>query len=175
MDCVLAARRVGPSGRVIGVDMTPEMVNRARAATADLAQVSIRLGEIEHLPVADASVDVVLSNCVMNLSPEKRAVYAEAMRVLRPGGRLAIADVVLLKPLPDALASRWEALSGCVAGAATAEQVEGWLRELGFEAIAVTPQPSSRAVIASWLPGSGAEDYVASATISAVRPTAAAA
>ena len=177
IDCLLAARQVGPEGRVIGVDMTPDMVSKARANArkVDAKNVEFRLGEIEHLPVADASVDVILSNCVINLSPDKRAVFAEALRVLRPGGRLAISDVVALGPLPPALASSLEALAGCVSGAAQVDVVEALLREVGFESIRVTVKPESRAFIREWFPGSGAEDHVASATIEATRPRSAAA
>ncbi|MBK6514715.1 MAG: arsenite methyltransferase [Polyangiaceae bacterium] len=171
-DCFLAAKQVGPTGRVIGVDMTPEMISKARANAAKLGtkHVEFRLGEIEHLPVADATVDVIVSNCVINLSPDKQAVFADALRVLKPGGRLAISDVVALAPLPAALASDVAALTGCVAGAVTVEAVRGWLEGLGFEAIRVEVNPQSRAFIRDWMPGSGVEDYVASATIQAVKP-----
>ncbi|MBZ0115499.1 MAG: arsenite methyltransferase [Sandaracinaceae bacterium] len=166
-DCLLAAARVGPKGRVIGVDMTPEMITRARdnVRRAGHANIEIRLGEIEHLPVADASVDVILSNCVINLSPDKQAVFRDTLRVLRPGGRLAISDVVSLKPLPEQLRTMAAALTGCVAGAAPVGEIEQILHDLGYEDVRVTVRPESREVIRSWYPG--AEEYVASATIEA--------
>lgn len=171
-DCFLAARQVGPSGRVIGVDMTPDMVSKARANAAKLGakNVEFRLGEIENLPLADGTVDVVLSNCVINLSPDKRAVFREALRVLKPGGRLAISDVVAIAELPEELRAQAIALTGCVAGAARAETVEQHLRELGYGEIRVTVREESRAFIRDWFPGSGAENYVASATIEATKP-----
>ncbi len=172
IDCFLAARKVGPQGRAIGVDMTPEMLVRARAAAKRLgiANVEFRLGEIEHLPVADGSVDVILSNCVINLSPDKPQVFREALRVLKPGGRLAIADVVALRDIPPHLASQVATWSGCVAGAAGVRDIERWLLAAGFTGIRVQVKHESRAVIAGWFPGSGAEDHVASATIEAVKP-----
>jgi SAM-dependent methyltransferase len=170
-DCFLAARQVGPTGRVIGVDMTPAMLTRARANAQKhgAATVEFRLGEIEHLPVADASVDVILSNCVINLSPDKAAVYREAFRVLKPGGRLAIADVVATSPLPAHLLNL-DALSCCVAGAASVEALRGHLGAAGFSDIRIDVKESSRDVVRDWMPGSHAEDYVASAYVQAVKP-----
>lgn len=133
-DCFLAARRVGQYGRVIGVDMTPEMVDRARenARKGDYSNVEFRLGEIENLPVGDNSVDVVISNCVINLSPDKARVFAEAFRVLKPGGRLMISDVVLLKELPNYIKSDPVAYVGCLAGAVMKEVYLDLIRGAGF-------------------------------------------
>jgi arsenite methyltransferase len=168
-DCFLAARAVGPTGKVIGVDMTPEMVAlaRANARKVDATNVDFRLGEIEHLPVADGSVDVILSNCVINLSPEKRAVFEEAFRVLRVGGRLAISDVVAIAPIPPELQSQAAALSGCISGAAPIDDVRRMLAEAGFKSIEVNIAPRSAAIVDSWLPG--ASRFIASATIEARR------
>jgi len=171
-DCFLAARQVGETGRVIGVDMTPEMLAKARenAGKGGYANVEFRLGEIEHLPVADDSVDVILSNCVINLSPDKRAVFRDAFRVLKPGGRLAISDVLATKPLPEKFRDDPALLSGCVAGAATVEDSARMLEEAGFADVRIEVKPESRAVIAEWFPGTGAEDFVASANIRATKP-----
>jgi len=172
LDCFLAARQVGAEGRVIGVDMTAEMISRARgnAAKGGFDNVEFRLGEIEHLPVADNTVDVILSNCVVNLSPDKPQVYADAFRVLRSGGRIAISDVVMLKPLPPDIAEDAGALSACVAGAAGVADLERILADAGFTDVAVRVKPESRAFIADWMPGRGIQDYVASATIEAKKP-----
>ena len=171
-DCLLAARAVGPAGQVIGIDMTHEMLAKARANAARLgmANVSFRLGEIEHLPVADNTADVILSNCVINLVPDKAQVFREALRVLKPGGRLAISDVVNFAPLPEHLAADPALLCGCVSGAAPVASLEGWLRAAGFTAIAITVQPQSRELIATWAPGSGIENFVVSAAIAARKP-----
>ncbi len=171
-DCFLAARQVGPEGRVIGVDMTPEMLSLARgnATKVGAANVEFRLGEIEHLPVADRSVDVIISNCVINLAADKRRVYAEALRVLKPGGRLAISDVVALSPLPAELARDLTLWASCAAGAMLKTDLESLLAELGFEDIRVEPVPGSREMIAQWAPGRGIEHYLASGRIQARRP-----
>ncbi len=171
-DCFLAAKQVGAAGRVIGIDMTPDMVSKARenARRIDARNVEFRLGEIERLPVADGSVDVILSNCVINLSPDKGAVFAEAHRVLKPGGRLAIADVVATAELPAAIAAQVEALTGCIAGAARADVLRGLLEGAGFEDVRIEVREESRAFIRDWMPGSGAENYVASATLQATKP-----
>ena len=174
IDCFLAAKQVGESGTVIGVDMTPEMIDRARenAKVAGSQNVEFRLGEIEHLPVADQSVDVILSNCVINLSPDKPAVFEEAFRALKPGGRLAISDVVATAPLPEDVRNNVELYVGCTAGAATVDEIESMLAGAGFADVQVTLNERSREVIREWLPESGLEDYVVSATIEAVRPEA---
>jgi SAM-dependent methyltransferase len=139
IDCFLAARETGPSGHVIGVDMTPAMLVRARvnATKGDWSHVEFRLGEIEHLPVADSSVDVIISNCVINLSPAKDQVFREALRVLKPGGRLLISDLVLLRPLAPALRDDVELYVGCVAGASMREDYLQLVRDAGFRDVEV--------------------------------------
>jgi len=171
-DCFLAARQVGETGRVIGVDMTPQMVTRARANAEKVkaSNVEFRLGEIERLPVADASVDVILSNCVINLSPDKPAVYREAFRVLRSGGRVAIADVLAREPLAPEHQADLALLVGCIAGAATVAEVEGWLRDAGFVDIAIREKPGSRELVESWAPGHPAAGSVLSASVEARKP-----
>ncbi|MCJ8499473.1 arsenite methyltransferase [Desulfatitalea alkaliphila] len=171
-DCFLAAREVGPEGRVIGVDMTPEMLSKARASAARIGalNVTFRLGEIEHLPVADNSVDVILSNCVINLSPDKPQVYREAFRVLKPGGRLAISDVVATAALPEVLHQEMALLTACVAGAETIPRLTEILTAAGFSRIRIQPKDESREVIRQWVPGRKIEDYIVSAAIEAVKP-----
>lgn len=172
VDCFVAARKVGPNGRVIGVDMTPDMISKARAnaAQAGFGNVEFRLGEIENLPVADNSADLILSNCVVNLSPDKPRVYAEALRILKPGGRVAISDIVALQPIPEEMRKDFAAYTGCIAGAAALPDLEAMLQATGFEAIGIEINEASRAFINEWMPGMRAGDYVASATITARKP-----
>lgn len=172
-DCFLAARAVGPSGKVIGVDMTHDMLGKARenAKKNGFTSVEFRLGEIEALPVADNSIDVIISNCVINLSPEKQRVFNEAFRVLKPGGRLAVADMVATAPLPAEIKTDWAAYTGCIAGASEITDLQGMLQASGFEEIKIAPKDSSRSFIREWLPGKRIEDYLVSATIEAVKPT----
>jgi SAM-dependent methyltransferase len=171
-DCFLAAGQVGASGRVIGIDMTHEMLKKARenAAKISAANVEFRLGELEHLPVADNTADAILSNCVINLVPDKAQVFREAYRVLKPGGRLAISDVVNTVPLSPELQGDPALLCGCISGAAPVERIETWLAQAGFTDVRVTPKPESRELVASWAPGRGIENFVASATIEARKP-----
>lgn len=171
-DCFLAVRQVGETGRVIGVDMTPEMVAKARenARKAGFVNVDFRLGEIEHLPVLDATVDVILSNCVINLSPNKPAVFREAFRVLKPGGRLAISDVVATAPLPESVRADMRLLSACISGAADLQTLEAILAEVGFRDVDICPKEESREFIRDWEPDSRLEDFVVSANMRAVKP-----
>jgi arsenite methyltransferase len=171
-DCFLAAQRIGPTGRVIGVDMTPEMLGKARANAeiGSYTNVEFRLGEIEALPVADNSVHVIISNCVINLSPEKPRVFREAFRVLKPGGRLAISDVVAIAPIPEEMRDDLALYSGCIAGASSVAEIEAMLADAGFTGIVVHVNAASREVVAEWAPDRGIEHYVASATIEAVKP-----
>jgi arsenite methyltransferase len=171
-DCFLAAQQVGATGRVIGVDMTHEMLKKARenAAKVGAANVEFRLGELEHLPVADNTADVVISNCVINLVPDKAQVFRETFRVLRPGGRVAISDIVNTAPLPPDLRADPSFICGCVAGAATADQVQEWLADAGFSDVSITVKSESRELIKTWAPGRRIEDYVVSAIIEAQKP-----
>jgi SAM-dependent methyltransferase len=187
-DVFIAAARVGASGRVIGVDMTPEMLAKARKNTTSyrersgLNNVEFRLGEIEHLPVADNSVDVVISNCVINLSPDKPQVWREIARVLKPGGRVAVSDLALLKPLPPAVAESVEALIGCVAGAVLASETERMAGDAGLEEIKLNNKSAYIDGMADWqdplyqkitghLPaGAKPSDYITSLAITARKP-----
>lgn len=172
-DCFLAAKQVGETGRVIGVDMTPDMVSKARenAAKMDAKNVEFRLGEIEHLPVADNSADIIISNCVVNLSPDKAAVYKDAYRVLKPGGRIAISDIMAIAELPAEIRKNLQLVSACVGGAATIDHTVDMLKQCGFQDINITEKNESRALISEWTPGSNAGDYVVSAYIDAVKPS----
>lgn len=171
-DCFLAAAEVGTEGRVIGVDMTPDMISKARdnAVRGRYPQVEFRLGEIEHLPVADNTANVIISNCVINLSPDKPQVFREAFRALVPGGRLAISDVVATAELPAAMREDAHLISACVGNAALVSDLQRWLTEAGFIEIHIQPKDDSVEFIRDWVPGSRVEDYVLSATIEAVKP-----
>ena len=144
LDCFLAANKVGKRGKVIGIDMTPEMVDRAREnlRKSKLTNVEFRLGEIENLPVADNSVDVVISNCVINLSPNKKRVFEEAFRVLRTGGRLMISDLVLLRELPKSVTKSVAAYVGCVAGAVAKDEYLKIMRDAGFQNVKIVEEAS---------------------------------
>lgn len=151
IDCFLAAKQVGDSGWVIGVDMTAQMLARARAnaARSGVRNVEFRLGEIEHLPVADESIDVILSNCVVNLSPDKPAVFREAFRVLKPGGRLAISDMVAKGPLPEEVRNDLDSYTGCIGGAAEVSGLEKMLSAAGFVDVRIAPKAANRDLVVS--------------------------
>lgn len=173
-DCFLAAKQVGETGRVIGVDMTPDMMSKARknAKKIGASNVEFRLGEIEHLPVADNSVDIIMSNCVINLSPDKLSVYQDAYRALKPGGRLAISDIVATAALPDEIKENLALVAACVGGAATIEDIDKMLKKVGFQDIQITTNDNSRELIKEWAPNESKNvgDYVVSAYIEAVKP-----
>lgn len=168
-DCFLAAKQVGSTGKVIGVDMTPDMISKARenARKGSYTNVEFRLGEIEHLPVPDASVDVIISNCVINLSTDKPSVFREAHRVLKPGGRLAVSDVVATAELPKDVRNDLALYSACVAGAAFVTDLESILADVGFADIQIAPKDESCEFIREWVPGRNLEEYIQSASIEA--------
>jgi len=174
-DCFLAAKQVGDTGRIIGVDMTPDMVSKARknAEKMEMKHVEFRLGEIEILPIANDTADIIMSNCVINLSPDKLSVYREAYRVLKPGGRLSISDVLATAPLPDDVQKDLALVAACVGGAATIDDTEKLLSEAGFQDIKIRPNDESRELIRQWDPSKSenAVDYVVSAYIEAVKPS----
>jgi arsenite methyltransferase len=179
-DVFIAGRKVGPTGRAIGVDMTPQMLSKARrnAKTyqerSGLNNVEFRLGEIEHLPVADNSVDVLISNCVINLSPDKPQVWREMFRVLKPGGRVAVSDLALLQPIPKSVAEMVEALVGCIAGAVLVKETERMARDAGLMEITLTEKrdyvdtmtdwndPLFRTIMESLPPGTKMSEFVTS-------------
>ncbi len=187
-DVFIAGRKVGPAGRAIGVDMTPDMLAKARKNIAAYQQrsglnnVEFRLGEIEHLPVPDASVDAVISNCVINLSPDKPQIWREIARVLKPGGRAAVSDLALLKPLPPAIEQMVEALVGCVAGAVLVSDTERMAKEAGLVDVVLKPKPAYVDGMVDWqdplyqkiiahLPaGSRASDFITSLEVTAWKP-----
>lgn len=170
-DAFLAAREVGESGRVIGVDMTPTMITKARnnAEKANFQNVEFRLGEIEYLPVPDNTVDVIISNCVINLSPNKPQVFKDAFRVLKSGGRLAISDVVASCEMPEEMKNDLALYSGCMAGASLVADLERYMQEAGFNEIKIVPKDESKEFIKDWAPGKNVTDYVLSAHIEAVK------
>jgi len=173
-DCFLAAKQVGKTGQVIGIDMTPDMISKARTNAAKIGadNVDFRLGEIEHLPVADDTADIIMSNCVINLSPDKLSVFREAYRILKPGGRLAISDILAIGALPDEIRQNLALVSACVGGAATIDDTGAMLTQAGFENIKITPKDESRQLISEWTSGDSknAGDYVVSAYIEATKP-----
>jgi SAM-dependent methyltransferase len=184
IDCFLAASKVGPGGKVVGVDMTPEMIERARenARKANIKNVEFRLGEIEDIPVEDGSVDVVISNCVINLSPDKPKVFREVYRVLKPGGRIAISDIALLKELPKKIRESIEAYIGCIAGAITMEEYRKAVEASGLEDVRVTVKgdssciapdtkdPIARTILSALWEGETLDDYVASVAVEGRKP-----
>ena len=170
-DCFLAAPEVGNTGNVIGIDMTPDMISKARnnADKGGFENVEFRLGEIEHIPVADNSVDVIISNCVINLSPDKGQVFKEAFRILKTGGRVAVSDVVATIELPEEMRNDPLLIAGCMGNAALITDLENDLAAAGFSQIEIKPKEESRDFIQDWAPGKGVEDYVVSATIEAIK------
>ncbi|MCB1923219.1 MAG: arsenite methyltransferase, partial [Gammaproteobacteria bacterium] len=172
LDCFLAASEVGGAGRVIGVDMTPDMVSKARAnaVRGRFDNVEFRLGEIEHLPVADNTADVVISNCVINLSPDKPQVFREVLRVLKPGGRLAVSDIVATVELPDEMRQSPELVAGCMGNASLIDDLLAIMRDAGFEQVSIEPKDESKTFIRDWAPQHNVTDYLVSAAISAVKP-----
>ncbi|MFT3869904.1 MAG: arsenite methyltransferase [Nibricoccus sp.] len=171
-DAFLAVRAVGPTGRVIGVDMTSEMLSKARANAqkGGYKNVEFRLGEIEALPVADSTVDVIISNCVINLCPDKRPVYSEAFRVLKPGGRIAVSDVVARTELSEKVKQDLALHSGCLAGATLENELKTILAENGFTNILIRPKNNSDEVITSWESKRGFESQVYAAEVTAQKP-----
>ncbi|MDH5444018.1 MAG: arsenite methyltransferase [Gammaproteobacteria bacterium] len=171
-DCFLASAEVKAAGHVIGIDMTPDMLSKARnnAEKGKFTNVEFRLGEIENLPVADNTANVIISNCVINLSPNKPRVFQEAFRILKPGGRLAISDVVATVELPDAMKNDPALIAGCMGNASLIEELQGMMESAGFESIRIDPKDESKEFIRDWAPDHNVTDYVVSATIEAIKP-----
>ena len=171
-DCFLSAHEVGDTGYVIGVDMTPDMLTKARnnAIKGGFSNVEFRLGEIEHLPIADETADVIISNCVINLSPNKQQVFKDAYRILKPGGRLAISDVVATVELPDEMRKDAALIAGCMGNASLIDDLATMMKAAGFEKVTIKPKDESKEFIRDWAPQHNVTDYVVSATIEAVKP-----
>jgi len=171
-DCFLASHEVGETGHVIGVDMTPDMLSKARnnAAKGGYKNVEFRLGEIEHLPIEDETVDVIISNCVINLSPNKAQVFKDAFRVLQKGGRLAISDVVATVELPEAMRNDPALIAGCMGNASLVDDLEEMIKAAGFVDVRIEPKDESKAFIRDWAPDHNVTDYVVSASIEAIKP-----
>lgn len=171
-DCFLASPQVGGTGQVIGIDMTPDMISKARnnANKGNFNNVEFRLGEIENIPVADNTADVIISNCVINLSPDKSQVFSEAFRVLKPGGRIAISDIVATSKIPEEIRNNPLLIAGCMGNAALIEDLRQYFKDVGFTNINIQENELSREFIKDWAPEVGAEDYVVAATIEAVKP-----
>ncbi len=173
-DCFLAAHEVGEKGHVIGIDMTPDMLSKARnnAIKGNYTNVEFRLGEIENLPVANGTADVIISNCVINLSPDKARVFRETFRILKPGGRLAISDVVATVELPEAMRNDPALIAGCMGNASLIDELQTMLEAAGFEQVSIQPKDESKEFIRDWAPDHNVTDYVVSATIEGVKPRA---
>jgi len=172
-DCFLAAQEVGETGHVIGIDMTPDMLSKARvnATKGKFTNVEFRLGEIEHLPVENEIADVIISNCVINLSPDKQQVFKETFRILKPGGRLAISDVVATVELPEAMRNDPMLVAGCMGNASLIDDLNDMLQKAGFESIRIEPKDESKEFIKDWAPEHNVTDYVVSASIEAIKPS----
>lgn len=173
-DCFLASHEVGDTGHVIGIDMTPDMLSKARgnADKGKYKNVEFRLGEIENLPIADNTADVIISNCVINLSPNKARVFQEAFRILKPGGRLAISDVVATVELPEEMRNDPMLIAGCMGNASLIEDLEAMIKDAGFNNVQIQPKDESKEFIRDWAPDHNVTDYVVSATIEGIKPVA---
>lgn len=171
-DCFLAAHEVSDSGQVIGIDMTPDMLSKARnnALKGNFSNVEFRLGEIENLPVANDTANVIISNCVINLSPNKARVFEEAFRVLKPGGRLAISDVVATVELPEEMRTDAALIAGCMGNASLIEDLEQMIKAAGFDNVRIEPKDESKEFIRDWAPDHNVTDYVVSASIEGIKP-----
>lgn len=171
-DCFLAAQEVGSAGHVIGIDMTPDMLSKARsnASKGKFTNVEFRLGEIENLPIANNTADVIISNCVINLSPDKARVFKETLRILKPGGRLAISDVVATAELPEEMRNDPMLIAGCMGNASLVDDLIEMIKAAGFEHVRIDPKDESKQFIRDWAPDHNVTDFVVSASIEAIKP-----